>query len=165
MITLNISYTEPVNPPDPSIQKLTSKQVWNGLVLKIRRPQEFIPAIDECRVVEERDNGSYILREAHVAANLERSPMAGKYVREECRLHEPTWTHFTLPDGSEVQNIVSVGPDQALYLTYTYKWRLSDIEAGTSEAKKAEEDHLEIAKTSVQGTLKAMRVMVEKGIL
>ncbi|KAK9646756.1 hypothetical protein HCH54_005488 [Aspergillus fumigatus] len=165
MITLNLAYTEPVHGPNPSIRTLTQEQVWKGLELKVRRPQEFISAIDDCRVIEERDHGAYILREAHVATDLRQSPMAGQYVREECILHRPIWTHFTLPNGSEVQNIVSVGPDQSLYLTFTYKWILPDIEAGTAEAQRAEEEHFEIAKTSVQGTIKTLMAMAEKGIL
>jgi hypothetical protein len=89
MLTLNIAYTELVNSSDPSIPTLTQEQVWNGLKSKARRPQDFIPSFDDSRVIEERDNGSYIVREAHVSADLSESPMAGKWTREECRLHEP----------------------------------------------------------------------------
>jgi hypothetical protein len=88
MLTLNIAYTELVNSSDFSIT-LTRGQVWNGLKSKARRPQDFIPSFDDSRVIEERDNGSYIVREAHVAADLDESPMAGKWIREECRLYEP----------------------------------------------------------------------------
>ncbi|KXG47870.1 uncharacterized protein PGRI_017400 [Penicillium griseofulvum] len=160
MLTLNIAYTELVNSSDSSIT-LTRGQIWNGLKLKARRPQDFIPSFDDSRVIEERDNGSYIVREAHVAADLDESPMAGKWIREECRLYEPVKTYFTLPGGSIVQNILSEGPDQALYLTFTYEWKLSDIELGTSEAKKAEGDHKKIAMSSVQGTIRALRRMAE----
>lgn len=89
MLTLHIAYTEPVNSStDPSIPTLTREQVWNGLKLKARCPQEFIPAFDDSRVIEEGDNGSYIVREAHVSADLRGSPMAGQWTREECRFHE-----------------------------------------------------------------------------
>ncbi|CAI7648064.1 unnamed protein product [Penicillium viridicatum] len=162
MLTLNIAYTELVNSSDPSTPTLTRGQVWNGLKSKVRRPQDFIPSFDDSRVIEERDNGSYIVREAHVAADLRESPMAGKWTREECRLHEPVKTYFTLPGGSIIQNILSEGPDHALYLTFTYEWRLPDIEPGTSEAKKAEADHKKIAISSVQGTIRALRKMAEE---
>lgn len=91
MLTLHIAYTEPVNssPADPSIPTVTREQVWNGLKLKARCPQAFIPSFDDSRVVEESDDRSYIVREAHVAADLRESPMAGKWTREECRFHEP----------------------------------------------------------------------------
>lgn len=91
MITLSLAYTEPANGPNLSIRTLTQEQVWNGLELKVRRPQEFIPSIDDCRVIEERGHGAYVLREALVARDLQQSPMAGQYVREECTLHRPIW--------------------------------------------------------------------------
>ncbi|CRL31161.1 Protein of unknown function DUF1857 [Penicillium camemberti] len=141
------------------IPTLSRGKVWNGLKSKARRPQDFIPSFDDSGVIEERDNGSYIVREAHVGANLSESPMAGKWTREECRLHEPAY--FTLPGGSIIQNILSEGPDQALYLTFTYEWKLPDIEPGTKEAKRAWHDHMKIAISSVQGTIKALRTMTE----
>ncbi|GAB1208141.1 hypothetical protein APSETT445_006882 [Aspergillus pseudonomiae] len=152
MLTLNIAYTEPVNnTSDPSIPVLTQEQVWNGLKLKARHPQDFIPSLDDSRILEERDDGTYIIREAHVAANLRESPMAGKWTREEC--------------GSSVENIVSIGHDQNLYLTFTYEWKLTDIEPGTNEAQKAKEDHMRIAISSVQGTIRALRRMAEERTL
>lgn len=89
MVVLNIAYTEPVNCSDPIIPNLTQEQVWKGLELKVRCPQAFIPSFDDSRVIEEHDNGSYVVREAHVASTLRESPMAGKWTREECRLYKP----------------------------------------------------------------------------
>ncbi|KAE8381749.1 hypothetical protein BDV26DRAFT_289177 [Aspergillus bertholletiae] len=166
MLTLNIAYTEPVNDSsDPSLPVLTQEQVWTGLKLKARRPQDFIPSLDDSRVLEERDDGTYIVREAHVAASLHESPNAGKWTREECQLHAPVRTYFTLPGGSTVENIVSVGPDQNLYLTFTYEWKFANIEPGTSEAEKAKDAHMSIAMSSVQGTLRTLRRMAEGGTL
>jgi hypothetical protein len=71
-------------------------------------------------------------------------------------------TCFTLPGGSIVQNIIARGPDQTLHLTFTYEWHLSGIEPGTNEAKKAEDDHMKIAVSSVQGTIKAMGKMAQE---
>ncbi|KAJ5369862.1 uncharacterized protein N7496_005954 [Penicillium cataractarum] len=159
MVTLHIAYTEPVNGNDSDGLILTREDVWNGLKLKARRPEVFIPSFDNSRVIEERENGNVIIREAHVAADLHESPMAGKWVREECRLHEPIGIYFTLPGGSIVQNIISEGPNKSLFLTFTYDWNLPDIEPGTPEAKKAESDHMKIAVSSVQGTIRALRRM------
>lgn len=113
MITLNLAYTEPVHGPNPSIWTLTQEQVWKGLELKVRRPQEFIPAIDDCRVIEERDHGAYILREAHVATDLRQSPMAGQYVREECILHRPIWVsrnRRTVRTSSAIRQLTRLHP-------------------------------------------------------
>jgi hypothetical protein len=89
MLTLHITYTEPVNAHNTDGPILTRDEVWNGLKLKGRRPELFIPSFDDSRVIEEMENGRVIVREAHVAADLHESPMAGKWVREECRLDEP----------------------------------------------------------------------------
>jgi hypothetical protein len=89
MLTLHIAYTEPVNGNNSDGPILTREDVWNGLKLKGRRPELFIPSFDDSRVIEERQNGNVIVREAHVSADLHESPMAGKWVREECRLDEP----------------------------------------------------------------------------
>lgn len=89
MLTLHIAYTESVNDDGLDGPILTREDIWNGLKLKGRRPELFIPSFDDSRVIEERDNGKVIIREAHVAADLHESPMAGKWVREECRLDEP----------------------------------------------------------------------------
>ncbi|KFY27353.1 hypothetical protein V493_03542 [Pseudogymnoascus sp. VKM F-4281 (FW-2241)] len=133
--------------------------------MKARRPQDFIPSFDDSRVVEERDDGSYIVREAHVASDLRESPVAGRWTREECRLYKPIMSHFTLPGGSIIQNILSVGPDMALYLIFTYQWKIHGIEPETKEAEKAQDDHMRIAVSSVQGTIRVLRKLAEEGKL
>ncbi|THC94325.1 hypothetical protein EYZ11_006201 [Aspergillus tanneri] len=164
MLTLHIAYTEPVN-SDDSIPPLTHEQVWNGLKCKVRRPQDFIPSLTDCKVIEERDDGNFVVREALVAPELKASPMAGISAREECRLYPPTRTYFTLPNESVVQNILSVVPDNMLYLTFTYDWKFENMEPGTEEARNIEESHMDIAKSSVKGTIRAVRAMVGKGKL
>jgi hypothetical protein len=56
--------------------------------MKAQQPQDFIPSFDDSRVIEEQDNGSYIVQEAHVTLDLRGSPMAGRWTREECRLYK-----------------------------------------------------------------------------
>lgn len=53
----------------------------------------------------------------------------------------------------------------ALYLTFTHQWKIHDIEPGTKEAEKAQDDHMRIAVSSVQGTIKALRKLAEEGKL
>ncbi|KAJ5346918.1 uncharacterized protein N7506_000171 [Penicillium brevicompactum] len=133
MLTLNIAYTELVNSSDPLIPILSRGQVWNGLKSKARRPQNFIPSFDDSRVIEERDDGSYIVRALHVAADLSESPMAGKWTREECKLHEP------------VKDLI----------------KLCISRLRRKRQKGAWDDHMKIAISSVQGTIKALRTMAE----
>lgn len=100
MIVLNVAYSEPVNCSDSLTPILTQEQVWKGLEMKARQPQDFIPSFDDSRVIEDRDDGSYIVREAHVASDLRESPMAGRWTREECRLYKPIMVR-----GSQFANI------------------------------------------------------------
>ena len=102
MLTLHITYTEPVNGNNLDSPILTREDVWNGLKLKGRRPELFIPSFDNSRVIEESENGNVIVREAHVSADLHESPMAGKWVREECRLDEPV--KVSAPKGPRLVN-------------------------------------------------------------
>lgn len=74
-------------------------------------------------------------------------------------------SYFKLPGGSTVQNILSAGPDGMLFLTFTYEWKFPGIRSGTSEARTAEYEHGRIARSSVQGTIRALRTMVGKGML
>ena len=64
-----------------------------------------------------------------------------------------------------MENIVSIGHDQNLYLTFTYEWKLADIEPGTSKAQKAKDEHMSIAISSVQGTIRTLRRMAAERTL
>jgi hypothetical protein len=54
MVKLHLAYTAPINPPS-STPTLTRAQVWAGLQRKIRYAQEFVPVIESCNVLEEKD--------------------------------------------------------------------------------------------------------------
>lgn len=53
----------------------------------------------------------------------------------------------------------------ALYLIFTYQWNIHSIEPETEEAEKAQDDHMRIAVSSVQGTIRALRKLAEEGKL
>ena len=50
------AYTVPINPPNAT-PILTKAEVWNALILKARRPQDYVPVIDQCEIVSESANG------------------------------------------------------------------------------------------------------------
>lgn len=54
MVTLNLSYTSPINPPSAT-PALTVPQIWAGLQRKIRNAQEFVPVIQACKVLKDED--------------------------------------------------------------------------------------------------------------
>ena len=54
MVTLHLAHTSPINPPNAS-PPLTPAQIWAGLQRKIRFAQEFVPVIESCEILEEKD--------------------------------------------------------------------------------------------------------------
>ena len=72
---------------------LSRARVWKGLQRKVRRAQDFVPVIEACRVLEEKDGGTVIVRESTFKKAEEGAgvPEAqrGKVVREVCKLYEP----------------------------------------------------------------------------
>ena len=54
MVTLHLSYTSRINPSGVS-PVLNNNQLWAGLQRKIRFAQEFVPVIESCEVLEDKD--------------------------------------------------------------------------------------------------------------
>lgn len=84
MVVVNCAYTEKINPQGSS-PVLTRDQIWKGLQRKIRKAQDFVPVIESCEVLEEKENE--VVREAHFKA------AGGKpahSVKEVCKSFYPT---------------------------------------------------------------------------
>ena len=62
MVNIHLAYTAPINPSGSS-PVITRTQVWAGLQRKIRFAQEFVPVIEGCDVLEEKDG--VVTREVH----------------------------------------------------------------------------------------------------
>jgi hypothetical protein len=86
MVAIYVAYTHPINPAGAS-PVLTRAQIWKSLQGKIRRPQDFIPVISECKVLE--DNGNVVVREVHFTVDGVPGH-SSKTVREVCKSYEPT---------------------------------------------------------------------------
>jgi hypothetical protein len=52
-LTFITVFTSPVNPPGAT-PVLSHAQVWKAFLLKAEHPQRFVPAIEECEIVERR---------------------------------------------------------------------------------------------------------------
>lgn len=52
----NLTFTSPINPPfvRPALSQM---QVWEGLLRKCRRPQDFLDILDDCHIINEDDGG------------------------------------------------------------------------------------------------------------
>jgi Domain of unknown function (DUF1857) len=83
MVTINVAYTQPINPPG-STPVLTRAQLWAGLERKVRNAHEFVPVFEGCRVIEE--HGNVVVRETKLKP-MEGRP--GKSQTETCKLYKP----------------------------------------------------------------------------
>ncbi len=79
MVVVNIAYTEQINPQGAS-PVLTRDQIWKGLQRKVRSPQDYLPVLKGCDVLEERENE--VVRDAHFSD--------GHTVREVCKSYYPS---------------------------------------------------------------------------
>jgi hypothetical protein len=86
MVVIYVAYTQQINPTGAT-PVLTRAQIWKGLQRKIRRAQDFVPVISDCKVLEDKDN--VVLREAHFIVDGVPG-QSGKVVREVCKSYEPT---------------------------------------------------------------------------
>ena len=69
MVTFNVAYTAPINKAGATLT-LTQAQVWEGLKLKVKRAQDFVPVITGCDVLSEETLPTgelQVTREAHFA--------------------------------------------------------------------------------------------------
>ena len=83
MVTINVAYTQPVNPPGVE-PILTREQLWNAMDMKVRRAHEFVPVFSDCKVLEEHDN--VVVRQTTLKP-MEGRP--GKTQKETCKLYKP----------------------------------------------------------------------------
>ena len=126
MVVIYCAYTEQINPSGASAA-LTRDQVWKGLQRKIRKAQDFVPVIEGCDVIEEKDNE--VVRKAHFKAFAGNPPHS---VREVCKSYYPTrvgrWRPPSLKSGDA--NFVAVGRLLArrwgVYHEHNFRWSRFD---------------------------------------
>ncbi|KAF2172010.1 hypothetical protein M409DRAFT_63519 [Zasmidium cellare ATCC 36951] len=161
MVTINCAYTEAINPAGAT-PVLTRDQIWKGLQRKIRKAQDFVPVIEACDVIEEKENE--VVREAHFKAV---QGFEKKTVREVCKSYYPTKVDFWQPSGALITNTVSDGAsleEHDLNMTYTFEWR-EEVAEGSEEHKKLIQQRKEGAKMAVHSSIEAMRKMAAAGEL
>jgi hypothetical protein len=94
MVNIYVAYTAPIN-PSGATPVLTVPQVWKGLQRKVRHAEEFVPAIVECKVLEENDGGKEVVRQVRF---MEGSGPPG-WVKERCVEFEPTKVWYMRYEG------------------------------------------------------------------
>ncbi|CRL23862.1 Protein of unknown function DUF1857 [Penicillium camemberti] len=155
--TNNIAFTAPINPPGAT-PVVTPEQIWNGLLLKIRSAETFVPgAIQSTKVVSESVDPS-TGNPVTVREVLFRETQ--KIVQETVTTFKPTRVDFEQPGGSKISNVVSQGAGGELYMTYIFEWR----HPGVSEVELAAllEKEKKMSQMAVEGTIKVLRQLVEE---
>ncbi|TGJ84374.1 hypothetical protein E0Z10_g4390 [Xylaria hypoxylon] len=143
MVTHNVAYTSPINKAGAT-PILTQAQVWEGLKLKVRRAQDFVPAITACEVLSEETLPTGELQTTRL---VELVPAGGsaKSVKEVCMEYAPCRVTFQQEDGSSVMNVISTRPDGELLLSYIFEWRHPDVAEGSEKASQLEAAHWEVS--------------------
>ncbi|KAJ5170521.1 Protein of unknown function DUF1857 [Penicillium coprophilum] len=155
--TNNIAFTAPIKPPGATTV-ITLEQIWNGLLLKIRSAETFVPgAIQSTKVVSESIDPS-TGNPVTVREVLFRETQ--KTVQETVTALKPTRVEFEQPDGSKISNVVSQGASGELYMTYIFEWR----HPGVSEAELAAlfKKEKKMSQMAVEGTIKVLRQLAEE---
>jgi hypothetical protein len=161
MVAIYCAYTQQINPVGVT-PVLTRAQVWKGLQRKVRKAQDFVPIINDCKVLEDKDD--VVIREAKFIPGPDVIPgQGGKIIREVCKLYEPVKVctiDFHQPNGAVIMNYISDGPgmtDNDLNMTYVFKWLHDNTEAGSEQYKQLYEEHRKGGKVTINKSIKAMR--------
>lgn len=152
-----VAYTAPINPPSAE-PKLSQSQIWALLRRKIRRAEDFVGgAILETEVISEAKD----TKGRPVTTRMVTFREGNRRVEEVVTTFYPVKVEFQQPGGSHIANIVSKGPDDELYLTYTFEWVHEGLDDEALAEKRVGEEKM--AKHSVESTITAMREMVSDG--
>ncbi|CAO2658814.1 Nn.00g065370.m01.CDS01 [Neocucurbitaria sp. VM-36] len=159
MVNLHLAYTSKINPAGAT-PVLNQAQIWAGLQRKIRFAQEFVPVIESCDVLEDKDG--VVTRVVNFKPGLGPKDKAKEVVRG----YWPSWVDFEQEDGSHVRNIVSDGPSgdlDDLHMTYAFEFRYPNIQEGSKEAEEQLQKLKATSKKAVESSIEAIRQMVVDG--
>lgn len=82
MVRILTALTAAIN--DASAPALTRAECWTALMMKARRPQDFIEVITDCEVVSEDDKGL-----TRIMSATARGPLPAGKIKEEIKYFEP----------------------------------------------------------------------------
>ncbi|KAB5531214.1 hypothetical protein GE09DRAFT_1146254 [Coniochaeta sp. 2T2.1] len=167
MVTFNLSYTAPINPPDTDVI-LTKSQIWTCMQQKVRRAEQFVSAIEKTEVLSESVSGGVVLLQRRLTFAPGGHPAGARHAEETCKFYEPCRVDFLAADGSVVTNVVSLGPsgrEDDLHYTYVFEWRHPGVEAGSEAAARQAEADWKVAKIAVNSTIKTIRRLVKEGVV
>ncbi|KAF1997570.1 DUF1857-domain-containing protein [Amniculicola lignicola CBS 123094] len=157
MVNISLAYTAKINPSGVT-PVLTKRQVWAGLQRKIRFAQEFVPVIESCEVLEDKDG--IVDRKVVFKPGMPKSE-----AREIVRGYEDAWVDFEQEDGTHIRNIISDGSSgdlDDLHMTYMFEFRLPHVQEG-EQGQQQKEKLEKTSKMAVESSIEAIRKMVVDG--
>ncbi|KIW05600.1 hypothetical protein, variant [Verruconis gallopava] len=153
------AYTAHINPAGAS-PILTMDQVWAALEQKVQHAEWFVAgALKSTDVlsVETDDQGHRVTTREVVFVEDNRR------IREVCTEYPKLKVEFKQPCGGLVCNIVSQGPGGPEDLCMTYTFQYLHPGASDEEIKELTEKRAKMSKMAVEGTIEAIRKMVQDG--
>ncbi|KAF7973880.1 hypothetical protein HWV62_28110 [Athelia sp. TMB] len=146
----NLAFTSPINPPH-AYPPLSQTQVWNGLLRKCRRPQDFIDVMADCHILHEDANGMkrlMMFKPGTGPPSNRATEMLTYHPQTTVRIFAPSPYELILyaafakkidilsvEAGNFMTNTISRGQGaHELFLTYTFDGEFLDIVEGTPQA-------------------------------
>jgi Domain of unknown function (DUF1857) len=136
---------------DPQTPVLTRDDVWDGLVMKAENALPFVPTMEKCDVVEQREN--FILRDIR---------FAGDDLREAVTLTPKTSVEFRRVQGrvqGVITNEILESPNGELELKFSFALEIEGAEPGSREERDYEAAMRDAYLGAVVATLAAIRKM------
>lgn len=136
---------------DPQAPVLTRDDVWDGLVMKAENALPFVPKMEKCDVVEQREN--FILRDIR---------FAGDDLREAVTLTPKTSVEFRRVQGrvqGVITNEILESSNGELELKFSFALEIEGTEPGSREERDYEAAMREAYLGAVVATLGAIRKM------
>ena len=137
------------DPEDQDAPVLTRDDVWDGLVMKAENALPFVPKMEKCDVVEQREN--FILRDVN---------FAGDDLREAVTLTPKSKVEFKRVEGrvlGVITNEILGDSADDLELKFSFALEIDGVEAGSKEEKDYEENMRGAYEGAVVATLGAIR--------
>lgn len=139
-----ITATVPVNEPGRTDQvHLDRDEVWAGLLDKARNAVPYVPAMQECTVLEHRPDG--LVREVVIQ---------GERVREEVVFHPKRRVSFSRRDERATWLIHNdIGEDErGLTLTFSATMEIPEGEEGADQAERVREGYVAALRSTLART-------------
>ncbi|KAF9006931.1 hypothetical protein BDQ17DRAFT_1238205 [Cyathus striatus] len=150
----NFAASRLVNPLGAS-PKLTEAQVWKGLEIKARHPENFVAAITSCDIVS--DSGSKIVRFVSFGNN--------KPVEENIDLYRGTIAYFDSPEAeTRITNVLSYDGNGELLLTFSFTGGVPGYRPQQGELPTLNELNKSVG-MGIELTIERIRELVQEGAI